>query len=177
MNSEDDFISLLKAESQPQNVLVDCDPLDDLFGKLKNLQLDISPNTRLSQNPLLLSEHSSLFEDDEFMSLLKTDTPPPTVSDNQLDIFLKKVTYLHLDSNTFLSKDPPPLPKRSSLFYKCLCAKVKVEKHKIEKLKRVYKILRLDQPNSWYSINHPSSWWFAKGVPATESRNQENLLV
>lgn len=42
--------------------------------------------------------------------------------------------------------------KKSSLFYKALTAKIKLEKHKELKLQQIKTSLNLHEPNSWYSV-------------------------
>lgn len=42
---------------------------------------------------------------------------------------------------------------KPSLFSKCLAAKVKIEKHKLHRLQRVRKKLKMDEPHSWYSVH------------------------
>lgn len=111
-------------------------------------------------------------DDDDFMSLLlKVSSPPPSkslVSCDELDLFLQRATNLQILSSldSMLAKPPPKLKsRRSSLFYKALCAHVKVEESRMERLKEVAKRLRLDQPNSWYAVNHPQSWFSSRAVP------------
>lgn len=54
---------------------------------------------------------------------------------------------------------------RSSLFFKSLTAKIKIEKHKKLKLQQIQIMLRLHEPNSWYSVNLLVSLAKSKSFP------------
>lgn len=112
-------------------------------------------------------------------SLLCDDTDKPCMHKfihNKNDMFLKKLknseilsslTSILSDENEFsikVSNHTKPQKydsknqlkynkNRSSLFFKALTAKVKIEKHQKLKLKQIQIMLHLHEQNSWYSVN------------------------